>query len=254
MTTTVQCSECHYVRIATDTAPDYECPKCGIVYAKFDPVTEAQKQALRVNMAPRQADAPPAPATSWVRVTAPQKNPAPRMEAGEDGIEHIPGNLAVCKHCEEIGQVDLKMPGNGWVEFVLYLCYIAPGIIYSVWRRKGKKQVCGACRSDQLVAAKTRMGQQIIAAQIPNFKIGKNDNTKVTYRKPIFGKTTAVLLSFFTVALAVQGIVVSFIAERTGLLGLGSIFLAVFCGIGAYNIFKQKPIPVISDGQSLIGW
>ena len=31
------CPKCNYQRQSTDTAPDYECPKCGIVYAKYDP-------------------------------------------------------------------------------------------------------------------------------------------------------------------------------------------------------------------------
>lgn len=33
---TVQCPQCSYTRQPTDTAPDYACPSCGIVYAKFD--------------------------------------------------------------------------------------------------------------------------------------------------------------------------------------------------------------------------
>ena len=31
--------------------PEYECPKCGIVYAKFDPDSEAKKKALRARAA-----------------------------------------------------------------------------------------------------------------------------------------------------------------------------------------------------------
>lgn len=34
MTTT--CPKCSHTRQPTDTAPDYECPSCGIIYAKFD--------------------------------------------------------------------------------------------------------------------------------------------------------------------------------------------------------------------------
>jgi uncharacterized Tic20 family protein len=29
------CPKCAYVRTAADTAPDYQCPKCDVVYAKF---------------------------------------------------------------------------------------------------------------------------------------------------------------------------------------------------------------------------
>ncbi len=30
----MECPKCHYVRGPEDTAPDYECPRCGVVYAK----------------------------------------------------------------------------------------------------------------------------------------------------------------------------------------------------------------------------
>lgn len=40
------CPKCHYVRQPSDTAPDYECPKCGIIYAKFDPNSEARRLSL----------------------------------------------------------------------------------------------------------------------------------------------------------------------------------------------------------------
>lgn len=34
--TTITCPKCSYTRKPTETAPDYACPSCGIVYAKFD--------------------------------------------------------------------------------------------------------------------------------------------------------------------------------------------------------------------------
>lgn len=30
----IVCPKCNYTRQPTDTAPDYECPKCGVIYAK----------------------------------------------------------------------------------------------------------------------------------------------------------------------------------------------------------------------------
>lgn len=32
------CPKCSYERQTTDTAPDYECPKCGIIYNKYPPL------------------------------------------------------------------------------------------------------------------------------------------------------------------------------------------------------------------------
>lgn len=37
-----QCKKCGYVRQPEDAAPDYECPKCGIVYQKFKQILENQ--------------------------------------------------------------------------------------------------------------------------------------------------------------------------------------------------------------------
>jgi uncharacterized protein YbjQ (UPF0145 family) len=31
------CPKCQYARQASDSAPEYECPQCGVIYAKFDP-------------------------------------------------------------------------------------------------------------------------------------------------------------------------------------------------------------------------
>ena len=48
-----QCVKCGYVRQPTDTAPDYECPKCGVIYAKVSaplgetPIKRATKVGLK---------------------------------------------------------------------------------------------------------------------------------------------------------------------------------------------------------------
>lgn len=45
------------------------------------------------------------------------------------------------------------MKGNGWIELVLYLFYIIPGIIYSIWRRSDAPNVCPLCKAPGLVLA-----------------------------------------------------------------------------------------------------
>lgn len=39
------CVKCGYERQPTDTAPDYECPKCGVIYAKAEAALAASLQA-----------------------------------------------------------------------------------------------------------------------------------------------------------------------------------------------------------------
>ena len=57
-----------------------------------------------------------------------------------------------CNACHNFTPHALKK-GNGWIELVLYLMYIVPGIIYSIWRRSGAPNVCPLCRAASLVPA-----------------------------------------------------------------------------------------------------
>ncbi len=50
----MQCPKCGYERQAGETTPDYECPKCGVIYAKYDPAVEQRHKEL---IAQRQAAA-----------------------------------------------------------------------------------------------------------------------------------------------------------------------------------------------------
>lgn len=46
------CPKCGYVRQPQDEAPDYECPKCGVIYAKAQPSTKDLPPAWRVPQKP----------------------------------------------------------------------------------------------------------------------------------------------------------------------------------------------------------
>lgn len=46
-----------------------------------------------------------------------------------------------------------KKKGSGWIELVLYLFYIVPGIIYSIWRRSGNSNKCPHCGSTHVISA-----------------------------------------------------------------------------------------------------
>lgn len=59
-------------------------------------------------------------------------------------------------HCMTCGNdqtiISGALRGNTAIEVILYLFYIVPGIIYSIWRRqKAAKKVCRACGGDALV-------------------------------------------------------------------------------------------------------
>lgn len=70
-----------------------------------------------------------------------------------------------CNACHNFSPVALRK-GNGWIEFVLYLCYFVPGIIYSIWRRSGEPTVCPICRANALISAgSAKAPVQTVAAE-----------------------------------------------------------------------------------------
>jgi len=58
-----------------------------------------------------------------------------------------------CKLCKN-ETMNPKRKGNGWIELILWLCYIVPGLIYSIWRRSGQPNICPTCNKDTLIPAK----------------------------------------------------------------------------------------------------
>lgn len=61
------------------------------------------------------------------------------------------GQDMFCKTCGHSGKTQSKTPGNLAIEIILWLCFIVPGLIYSIWRISSKKAICEKCASDDLV-------------------------------------------------------------------------------------------------------
>jgi hypothetical protein len=56
-----------------------------------------------------------------------------------------------CKSCGSIGGTKRHMPGSVLIEFVLWCCFLIPGIIYTIWRHSESKQVCRTCASHEII-------------------------------------------------------------------------------------------------------
>ena len=61
------------------------------------------------------------------------------------------GAVMFCKNCGHTGKTVSNTPGNIAIEIVLWLCFIVPGLVYSIWRISNKKATCGKCSSKELV-------------------------------------------------------------------------------------------------------
>ena len=139
------------------------------------------------------------------------------------------------------------------VEIALYLLMLVPGIIYAVWRRNSKTQVCGACGSAHLVAAKTRAGQAIISTQYKDFRIVKSEVGPAHEEKPgypILGRGLVAIGAFF----AFIGLYMSFAVEGGF---TAAIFQFLWAGVfiwGGRKLMKPRKVEVAPVGQGLTGW
>lgn len=56
-----------------------------------------------------------------------------------------------CRTCGEIAKPKKKTPGSFWIECLLWLFFILPGLIYSIWRLSTRHPVCRHCGSWMII-------------------------------------------------------------------------------------------------------
>lgn len=78
------------------------------------------------------------------------------------------GKAMFCPACGIEAPAKRLTRGSIWIEIILWLCFLVPGLIYSVWRLSSKATVCSSCGHDGLipsnspiaVAAKRKLMQE----------------------------------------------------------------------------------------------
>lgn len=81
MTTT--CPKCSYTRKPTDTAPTYECPSCGIIYAKFDAKADLENRLRLAIKTGNWSGVPPEHIPKTVRAQLQEREALLRQRAAE---------------------------------------------------------------------------------------------------------------------------------------------------------------------------
>ncbi|MCX2863732.1 hypothetical protein OOZ63_18035 [Paucibacter sp. PLA-PC-4] len=74
----------------------------------------------------------------------------------------------ICKQCGTLHDGSHNLPGNGWIEFVLWLAWLVPGLIYSIWRRSKKKPACRSCGNRELIAVESPVGSKLLREHYPD--------------------------------------------------------------------------------------
>jgi hypothetical protein len=88
--------------------------------------------------------------------------------------QSIPQYEKICRQCGTLNVGGSALPGHGWIEAVLWLFYLVPGLIYSIWRRSKRQAVCIACGSRDLVQVGTPVGATMLRTHHPDVHIDKD--------------------------------------------------------------------------------
>lgn len=61
------------------------------------------------------------------------------------------GQTMYCTACGVEAPTASKTRGSMAIEIFLWLCFIFPGVIYSLWRMSSRSQVCSSCGSSHVI-------------------------------------------------------------------------------------------------------
>jgi ribosomal protein L40E len=73
-----------------------------------------------------------------------------------------PGKTMVCKRCGTAAPSKTVIRGSFLIEIILWLCFIVPGIIYTLWRLTTRAKACVTCGSTDLVPQDSPAGKRLM--------------------------------------------------------------------------------------------
>ena len=70
-------------------------------------------------------------------------------------------SFLICTACGSRKGTKTVTRGSIGVELLLWLCFLVPGLIYSIWRLTTRHEACRMCESTQLVPISTPAGRAL---------------------------------------------------------------------------------------------
>lgn len=74
----------------------------------------------------------------------------------------------ICRDCGHVGDPTYATRGTFCLEAALWLCFIVPGLLYSVWRLASRSERrCRKCGNVSLIPTDSPVGKQLLEAHPP---------------------------------------------------------------------------------------
>lgn len=91
--------------------------------------------------------------------------------------------ILVCTQCGYVGKPKTAIKGSMGMEIVLWLFFIIPGLIYSVWRSSSRYDVCPKCNNQSLIPLDSPKGQKVMKEELSQEEIEKIDKKQESEKK-----------------------------------------------------------------------
>lgn len=79
---------------------------------------------------------------------------------GGRGTVAVNGSM-ICPNCGIRGEAKTITKGSTLIELLLWLCFIVPGLIYSIWRLSSRGKGCPSCGNTGMIPVNSPIGKKI---------------------------------------------------------------------------------------------
>jgi len=153
-----QCPACAYELTPQEqVAGDGKCPSCDIYFAKYQARLEREAEQAK------QAQAKQGKIAQVEKIKA-EKAEKARAAKQTKALRMTPaqyyGGTLYCSHCGAVNNGKRHVPGSILIELVLWICFLIPGLIYSIWRHAAQKKVCASCNQPGLIPVMSPKAQR----------------------------------------------------------------------------------------------
>lgn len=80
-------------------------------------------------------------------------------------IHLLMGKEMLCTVCGYSGPAKKILKGSFWIEIILWLTFIVPGLIYSIWRLGNQVHECPKCKSQSMIPVDSPKAQEMLRNQ-----------------------------------------------------------------------------------------
>lgn len=78
--------------------------------------------------------------------------------------------------------------GQFWTEVILWLLFLLPGLVYSVWRLASRTDGCASCGSQSLIPVDSPLGEKIAAEYNAKYPVAQQPPLKPKPKAVAFGR------------------------------------------------------------------